>query len=713
MKMILILQTSISRMMRWDRICFLFAIFTVLLIISPPLVKAHQQSSNRYSDGADIVFVVDQSGSMSGASGRAPSDPFDLRADAVRYVIERIGITKLYFNQQSRYRIGVVSFGDSARVDLPLTEISAINADGWTQERKNLQSAVKSEPLGFTNIAEGLRVAHDEVFNQADPIPGDRAKVVIVLTDGRPDLQEGPDQTDDTATYFRRTLLPQVQNQFPKSDYLFYIVAIDDINDFWPTTESYWSQMSASRGRALRLAGSTEMPAAFTGILEDFIHTQAVKLTPGPFQMPAYLQRVIFTILKSSPTAGAQIVRPDGVALTQGGNVDIRSNGSLIQLIEVSRPVPGQWTITVDSNTRYDIYFEPVQATIQRIEPSRDLAQNTETTLVFQVRDQGGIPLPEAAGYPLSLQLSLESPNGSLPSITLSRGSNDTYQTPSPVLLDRNGEWKAKVTATANGKSILQPSESTFNVFSTNRVDLTVRVPQNGDKSQVRNEPLGATIPLTVELRLLNDRGQPLSVSDVFPVSLDQAITATLRRANGALVQNVNLTEEALGVLKGNIPDLGVGDFRLEVTANDRTNQIYVLAPTSHNPVVSFTRIEHPGEANAELIRALSIGAPSALLALIIGWLIYMFSGRMRGRLVILKGASERDTFPLPRRRHAVWKQPPPVLALERIKIQANGKDRIRVIYRELNQRTWKNRDLDPERDFEIASNYSLKYTRK
>jgi Mg-chelatase subunit ChlD len=107
--------------------------------------------------GADIMLVVDKSGSMLGKS-------IEAARDAATTFVELLDV---------RYhRVGLTSFSDLATLDVPLTHDPVVAVDGVARLRAS----------GGTNITEGLRTAidHLDTGGRLDALP-----VVILLSDGR------------------------------------------------------------------------------------------------------------------------------------------------------------------------------------------------------------------------------------------------------------------------------------------------------------------------------------------------------------------------------------------------------------------------------------------------------------------------------------------------------------------------------------------------
>jgi hypothetical protein len=141
----------------------------------------------------DVIFIVDQSASMSGEPIRYASDPEEQRIFAIHSMIDLL--VGLAFDQcpGTHHRIGVISFGGAYRVDLPLTDIAPLTAEDAASLRDPngpLKRSVTAANLGQTNPYPAFLEAYEMFRRASDVGEGPRKRVIIFLTDGIPDCDE-------------------------------------------------------------------------------------------------------------------------------------------------------------------------------------------------------------------------------------------------------------------------------------------------------------------------------------------------------------------------------------------------------------------------------------------------------------------------------------------------------------------------------------------
>ncbi|KAI9357042.1 hint-domain-containing protein [Zopfochytrium polystomum] len=130
----------------------------------------------------DVVCVVDLSGSMDAAAtlttgGTGTKEDSGLTVlDVVKHAVKTV-IMALEPND----RLGIVSFHDSAEIQMPLTSMDKINREAACTKVTSL------ETLGSTNIWAGLDFALDLIYEQ--PCPDSRLRAVLLFTDGQPNVR--------------------------------------------------------------------------------------------------------------------------------------------------------------------------------------------------------------------------------------------------------------------------------------------------------------------------------------------------------------------------------------------------------------------------------------------------------------------------------------------------------------------------------------------
>ena len=178
----------------------LFALISLLIFTSnlsvsaepPQIVSIQSESSNDACYSLDVIFLIDQSSSM-GASLFRPSDPTDQRETAVEAMIDWLAENALDRCPNSRHQVGVVSFGTTGRIDLPLTELSPDTFDELQVIQNRLKDEIVADNLYTTQPLEGFILAK-AMFDQSTlGKDAARKRVIIWLTDGMIDDDKGND----------------------------------------------------------------------------------------------------------------------------------------------------------------------------------------------------------------------------------------------------------------------------------------------------------------------------------------------------------------------------------------------------------------------------------------------------------------------------------------------------------------------------------------
>lgn len=130
----------------------------------------------------DVVLVLDTSGSMNRGGGYPMNDV----KDAAKAYIDKV----IALDSESVDRIGVVNFDFDSRITAPLTSTYDSNGYATVKSAINGLYAYSGSEWWNTNYYSGLKKALDELENRGRK---NASKYVIFLTDGFPNLPDGPD----------------------------------------------------------------------------------------------------------------------------------------------------------------------------------------------------------------------------------------------------------------------------------------------------------------------------------------------------------------------------------------------------------------------------------------------------------------------------------------------------------------------------------------
>lgn len=333
---------------------------SLILAIGVQTVNAFSNNISSAAPGEcvslDVLFIIDQSDSMSGFAGSRPSDPFEERKYAVDAAIDQLSDIALDRCPDTKHRLAVISYGTNSRVDLKWSNIDPDSFEDATTLRKILKSYIKADRMGYTNHLEAFKKAL-RVFSDL-PIDSQniRKKVVIFITDGVPDL---PDDDPARSAYaipggemdmvaYARDLKSFIDRNFPFSQRLLqYEYCLSDlrnryggklenappeevnkcikqnpvdIDDYQQSTYiwtlflaspysypaslvSVYEQIAQEHGGALieLRKNLNEIPTTFREILSNLSGARASLLNCGKFAVNPYLKRAILNIYKIDP----------------------------------------------------------------------------------------------------------------------------------------------------------------------------------------------------------------------------------------------------------------------------------------------------------------------------------------------------------------------------------------------------------------------------
>jgi len=511
-----------------------------------PNRTVHAQANARYM-GADVVFLIDQSGSMGGASfgsqspSRPATDPDNMRFQAVEFGVDWVGnfrASQSALGNDLDIRVGAVYFGgvsDTIRtafvteIALPLSTITAETPQDWQTERTSLVGAVSlptfgERNLGNTDFISGL----ETTFEQLGAPDEQRLQLIILITDGSPCA---PDRftnrecsTASDQSSHMDDVYSMVNSRFNAPNQQVYALALDAANGFWPRFESSWRAITDDN--AERLENARDMGVRLNDILESYFgdleeDTGAVtELAPTlrrvsgtqtdlPYadgrvavDVLPYQQLMIVTVFKSNRQSRLRIEAPNQQPFdSRTADIFISGENTLIETWRIPNPQPGRWVLgtQLDSEARLadpnaDLRLTFVRALFNFTQPLAQQQQYQPYEYAIKITDSNNIPLDlyTSATYQLTGSVNIVAPDGTTSAAVLS---------PS----DQPGEYRARSTPFAQGNyrastDVYVGSDGATPIFSATPLDSVLVLPTEIEINGLLEEVLEG-IPQTYELR--------------------------------------------------------------------------------------------------------------------------------------------------------------------------------------------------------------------
>jgi hypothetical protein len=522
------------------------------------------------SDGIDVVFIVDQSGSMGGEAygepTRTATDPDDLRFLSVEFAIELLGSYRQALVDDVPIRMAVVNFGDSADITLDWTAIAPPDDADWRTTLAQLQETVSAAAfrdtyspanLGNTDFIRAFRRA-DQLFDRLGDT--NHQKVVIVVTDGEPCVVRGAGAFDcgvDAGEQSHMNALQELaEREFAGADYSLYVIALDSTGRLWESRQSDWEAIVRVPDHATQVENGTQIAIQIQSILTevfaqnvlsnntasavaDGTDTGATFITPQPIALAGdmipvapYQAELRLTFFKLDPIpAQVQVIDPAGNPITPANaNVDIINADEPIEIWTIRDPLPGMWQMTIESTAIVSDAFWQTQSIplALDLEMPDDIALFEEATLRTTLARANGLLLPVYDNeYQLAVQTILTRPDGQTETMSMTNDRDGQYST--TVLADQAGSYTTVVSAqtqTLDGQDLVLVEETTSFTVAGLVFDAEP-IPQS--QYLVGEQVTGA-------VTLLQDDGTP-------PTLPDLAVTATLIDQTGNVIETQTLTD--------------------------------------------------------------------------------------------------------------------------------------------------------------------------
>ncbi len=562
------------------RVAFLVAIlFTGKIGL---VTTTHAQ--NTY-DGIDVIFLVDQSGSMGGrafgaTSGDAARDPYGLRFEGVQYAFSTLRAYQLVAQDSAVFRMAVVGFGDQQEISLPWTEIS--RAPDWESEATRLTEQLSAAAFGERNLGNtdflGAYEQAAQLFSQL-PANENHLRVIILLSDGAPCAPSRFTDINCSRISDQMTHMEEVQaltnSTFPQPNHHLFVIAVDENNLYWATFAPLWNNVVQSSTNARRVTTATEVGQQFLQILTDMLRLmrgttagpgevigQEVVLSgtgiPTAIAVSPYNQIMRITVFKSQPDVSIVLSTPQNQPLTVNTpGVQVNGQSSPIETWTITNPVPGNWTLLTSADVSLmDVYLDLLQAS-----PEIDISQTTITrylpvNLTLQIVDSGGITLPQYNDprYRLAVEVTAIEPNGNRVQVNLEADEFGVYTaayTPTQVGVTRF----ALVATTQNVDGTTLTLINQPGIFTLDAADLRMTI------SQTPQDRMFISEIVTITTQLQDEVGEPFQPNGI-------TVEAGLRGSTDGDAVAYNFLSEGSGLYTLSLPINEVGNYQFIVRAS-------------------------------------------------------------------------------------------------------------------------------------------------
>jgi Mg-chelatase subunit ChlD len=371
----------------------------LLLLWDSAFVSHAGAQSDTAPETLDLVFVIDNSNSMSGAAGYPPTDEYNLRIATARVLID---VASTDF-EASRVRVGVITFGDQA---VHQTE-GLVYANAIARARDIVQPARQ----GNTVIEQAFRAAY-QMLAEGGTYTGTHTAAVVFMTDGRP--YDGYAHTPEDFGRLFDNAQPWI-DRLAQAETPVYIAAFNPLEEIPVLDQERWQAFAnTTGGEYYAVRNVEEASALFEDIIVKTIYgrkpdviLEGQFIEPGEvvsaeFEVDAFLDRLtiaaVHTHLQANRYIEAGLFGPDG----DGGEVEIRcgqqnqaAENLLCRGLEqddtetvwtLVRPQPGTWRVELTGGEGYIKVWKAQRAFgLAFIRPRQDVLLSPGSPLEVEV----------------------------------------------------------------------------------------------------------------------------------------------------------------------------------------------------------------------------------------------------------------------------------------------------------------------------------------
>ncbi len=378
-------------------------LFFVTLIIQIPYVFGNT--------GLDVVFMIDQSGSMWGSKAHPKAnDKNKHRISIVENVIVRLA-------EQANgtplvHRVSVVEFGGdnpvSVAVPISVLELKYNPAkpnEIVSKARRSVANVLhtRSRNMGNTNTPLAMQTTLAEFSKLKAASGGEpREREILFITDGRP--------------YTYKNKLNHLQSDIKKhakdlelSKISLWVVGLNDASNYWNTGDGvFWENVTGLEQTRFAETSFPNIAAVVQDIVDQWLNVESLSLLGNEYHSRPYLKRIVFNVNFSKPGAKLELLDPKGSPIPIAANTP--KEGTYARYV-VNSPMVGTYQLKKLSPAGYKIFVEENAPTLTFIGPHGTINQNIKNRIVFKVmQDEQG--LQELPQWPVKATVIVTAPSG-------------------------------------------------------------------------------------------------------------------------------------------------------------------------------------------------------------------------------------------------------------------------------------------------------------
>lgn len=460
----------------------------------------------------DVVFVIDQSNSMSDAT---PNDPLGQRFNAPRYALDWLANNRLGMCKNSVHRIGVVSFGTEATIDLPMTRVEPIDQAHWNGVRPGLERQIQERSMNATNPIMGF-IKAKELLDSAPALGNEfRKRAIVLLTDGQPCVPGvgcSLDPNDPVNKRYMEDFAKQIHGDFHFSDRLkntdeglrqlvatygslveapaneinavfavnqitpedlfgsvyIYIIAMNSNEPYLETVgESFRMIADEYGGQFIDLKQNlNEVPRQFNQILSWLSGITPMITGCGILPVDPYLSGALLDVFKSAQGLEVEI-KFEGKSLKAGqgdqeffGMVDYAPYGA-VEHYRFNKPPAGLWEISCAAgDDDIKAAFVPFSASLEQVEPATAVPvydvpgskndPNYPYNLKYKIYDrENHQTLDLDPKYPLDMKATITDPMGEMTVIQMEFSGEGNWESSQAIPVNLLGDYQVDMIAMA------------------------------------------------------------------------------------------------------------------------------------------------------------------------------------------------------------------------------------------------------------------------